>query len=84
MVRCENHIVAVSEPKKSKNKDVSNGENLFEAPMDEVLGGLPRYFQDRSSMLIEPKQPINLGTEESPKIIHVAQSFSTKEKEQFA
>jgi hypothetical protein len=36
--------VAVSEPKNSKNKDVSNGENLIEAPMDEVLGSLPSYF----------------------------------------
>lgn len=41
-------------------------------------------FQDRSSVLIEPTHPINLGTEESPKIIHVAQSLSTEEKENFA
>ena len=29
-------------------------------------------------------QPINLGIEESPKIIHVAQSLSTEEKAHFA
>ena len=77
----ENHIVAVFDPQKSKNEGVSNGENLSEAPTDEVLGSLPRYFQDRSSVLIEPMQPINLGAEESPKIIHVAQSLSVEEKE---
>jgi hypothetical protein len=58
----ENHIVAVSNPQKSKNKGVSNGENLSEAPADEVLGSLPSYFQDRSLVLVEPTQPINLGT----------------------
>ena len=50
----ENHIVAVFDPQKSKNKDVSKGENLPQAPTDEVLGSLPSYFQDRSSILIEP------------------------------
>ena len=50
----ENHIVVVSEPKKVKNKDVSKGENLPEVPEDEILGSLPSYFQDRSSVLIEP------------------------------
>ena len=40
----KNHFVAVSEPSKSKNKDASKGENLFEAPEDEVLGILPSYF----------------------------------------
>ena len=75
--------MAVSDPQKSKNKDVSNGENLPEALADEVLGSLPSYFQDRSSVLIETTQPINLGTKESPKIIHVAQSLLTEEKDGF-
>ena len=64
----ENHIVVVSRPKKSKNKDVSKGENLPEAPEDETLGSLPSYFQDRSSVLIEPMRPINLGTKALPQI----------------
>ena len=34
-------------------------------------------------VLIEPTQPINLGIEESPKIIHVGQSLSTEEKVHF-
>ena len=58
----ENHIVAVSEPKKVKRKDVSDGENLSEAPEDEILDALLSHFQERSSVLIEPTQPINLGT----------------------
>ena len=49
----ENHIVAVSDPQKSKNKGISNGENLLEAPKDEVLSSLPSYFQERSLVLIE-------------------------------
>ena len=40
----ENHIVVVFDPQKSKNKGISNGENLSEAPADEVLGSLPSYF----------------------------------------
>ena len=79
----ENHIVVVYKPKKVKNKDVSKGENLPEAPEDEILGSFPSYFQDRSSVLIEPTQPINLGIEASPQIIHVAQSLSAEEKERF-
>ena len=52
--------------KKVKGKDVSKGENLFEVPKDEVLIHLPYYFQDRSSILIEPKQEVNLGINEAP------------------
>lgn len=79
----KNHFVVVTKFQNSKKKDVSKGENLLKAPKDEVLGSLPRYFQDRSSVLIEPTQLVNLGTKEFPKIIHVAQSLSAEEKEQF-
>lgn len=34
--------MAIFEPKKSKNKDIYNDENLLEAPMNEVLYSLPR------------------------------------------
>ena len=50
----ENHIVVVSEPKKVKTKDVSKGENLSEAPEDEIFHALPSHFQEKSSMLVEP------------------------------
>ena len=43
----ENHIVAVSEPKKVKIKDVSKGENLSEAPEDEIFDALPSYFSGK-------------------------------------
>ena len=61
----ENHYVVVSKPKKVKRKDISKGENLFEAPKDEALDHLPSYFQDRSLVLIEPTQAINLGMDEA-------------------
>ena len=66
----ENHIVAVSEPKKIKT---SKGENLSKAPKDEIFDALPSHFQERSSILIETTQPINLGTKEHPHMIHLAQ-----------
>lgn len=40
----ENHLVAVSEQKKSKKSEISKGENLFKVLEDEVLGSLRRYF----------------------------------------
>ena len=69
--------------KKVKRKDVSKGENLSEAPKDEVLDSLPSYFQDRSSVLIEPTQAVNLGTNEAPQMVHLAQSLSSQEKEAY-
>lgn len=34
-------------------------------------------------MLIEPTQPVNLGTDEHPQIIHLAQLLSKEEKKEF-
>ena len=78
----EKHIVELLEPKKVKIKDVSKGENLSKVPMDEIFDALPSHFQERSSVLIEPTQPINFGTKEHPHIIHLAQSLSPREKEE--
>ena len=72
--------VVVSKPKKVKRKDVSKGENLSKVPEYEVLDHLPSYFQDRSSVLIEPKQAINLGVDEAPQMVHLARSLSSQEK----
>ena len=69
--------MAVSKPKKVKRRDVSKSKNLYKAPKDEVLDHLPSYFQDRSSMLIEPTQVVNLGTNEAPQMVHLAQSLSS-------
>ena len=40
----ENHIVVVSKPKKVKIKNVSKGENLSEAPEDEIFDALPSHI----------------------------------------
>ena len=77
MWQCQNQ-------KKQKRKNVSKGENLSEAPKDEVLDCLPSYFQDRSSVLIEPTQVVNLGTNEAPQMVHLDQSLSSQEKVAYA
>lgn len=41
----ENHIVALSDPKKVKRKDVSKGENLSKAPKDGRLDILPTSYE---------------------------------------
>lgn len=79
----KNHIVAVSESKKEKIKDVPKGENLSEALEGEILDILPSHFKERSSILIEPTQLVNIGSQEIPHIIHVAQSLSTEELKYF-
>jgi len=79
----EKHIVVVSEPKKVKTKDAFEGKNLSKAPEDEIFDALSSHFQEWSSVLIELTQPINLGIEEHPHMIHLAQSLSPKEKEEF-
>lgn len=56
--------MAILEPKKVKIKDVSDGENLPEAPEGEMLDILPNHFQERSSVLIEPAWPVNIRTKE--------------------
>lgn len=58
----ENHLVAVSDPKIVKIKDMSEGENLSKEPEDGKIDILHDHFQERSSMLIDPTQLINLGT----------------------
>ena len=53
--------------KKNKIKDVFEGEKLFEG------------LEYKSLVLIEPTQPIKLGIEKSPKIIHLAQYLWVEE-----
>lgn len=55
----------MSELKKVKIKDVLEGENLFESPKGEMLDILPSHFQDRSLVLIEPTQPMQIGIEDT-------------------
>ena len=48
-----------------------------------IRDSLPSYFQERSSVLIGPTQPININTKEVQNIIHLAQSPSKEENKSF-
>lgn len=59
----ENHIVALSNPKIVKIKDISNGENLYEVLEDEGFNlPLSALHQEKSTVLAEKCNPVNLGT----------------------
>ncbi|GLJ55837.1 hypothetical protein SUGI_1198920 [Cryptomeria japonica] len=79
----ENHTVALSDPKKVKRKDISEGENLSEAPEDGRLNILPTSYEEKSSMLVEETIKTNIGTEEVPHNIFLAQSLTESEKSKF-
>lgn len=66
---------------KVKKKDVSNSENLFEAPEDRRLYVPP--LKEISISLVEMIEEINLGTPNNPKIIHFAASLSKYDKDEF-
>lgn len=76
--------MAVSKSIIVKIKDVPKGENLSEAPEGEILDMLPSHFQERSSILIEPTQLVNIGSQEALDIIHLAQSLSVEELKDFS
>ena len=52
-------------------------------PNDGILDTLPNYSEERSSILIEPTKKVNIGTTKNPKIIHLVESLSCIEKEEF-
>ncbi|GLJ21626.1 hypothetical protein SUGI_0402520 [Cryptomeria japonica] len=79
----ENHTVALSDPKKVKRKDVSEGENLSEAPEDGRLDILPSSYEEKSSMLVEETIKTNIGTEEVPHNIFLAKSLTESERSKF-
>ena len=71
----ENHTVALSDKKKVKRKDVSNGENLSEVPEDEGFNlPLRAIHQEKSAVLAEKCNPVNLGIEETPHITFYVES----------
>jgi len=68
----------------SKNKDISNSENLSEAPKDGRLDPLPNLtHQERSSILIEPAEAINVNTGDNPRMVHMAKALTEHEKPAF-
>lgn len=75
--------MAILDHKKVKTKDISNGENLLEAPNDERLDTLPKHYQERSPFLIEPTQSINIDTEATTKTIHLEKSLTEQERPEF-
>jgi len=80
----ENCLAAVSNHKTVKRKDASDGENPTVAPDDGMLDTLPSdMYQERSQIVVEPIEPMNIGTEEQPKIIHFAKSLTPPEKTRF-
>lgn len=58
----ENHCTETLDQSRIKKRDISNGENLLEVQKDGNLDILPVYFEERSSILIEPIKVINSGT----------------------
>lgn len=79
----ENHSMAVFDPKIVKIKNASDGENLIEPPKDGRFDILPQHYHERSSVLIEPTQSINIGTTEKARILHLAASMTDTEKLDF-
>lgn len=79
----ENHLMVVLDHKIVKRKDISNNENLSEVLVDERLDTLPEHYQERSPILIEPTQSINIGTTEIAKTLHLAASLIDQEKPSF-
>lgn len=65
---------------KVKREDISDGENLLEVPDDGRFDTLPEYYQEMSSILIEPIKVVNIVTSNSPNILHPATSLSEHEK----
>lgn len=80
----ENQLIALTlDQEKVKRKDVSDGENLFDAPEDGRFDTLIGYFQERSSILIEQIEAVNIGTPDHTKILHLATSLSEQEKHNY-
>ena len=79
----ENHHVPVLEPKKVKISDASKGENPIVAPKEERLDTLPEHEEERSPILIEPTEKVNIGIELDLKFIHLAASLTPLERKDF-
>ena len=62
----KNHFVVVFEQKRVKEKMCLRVKNYLRHMRMRYWVAFPTIFQDRSSVLIEPTQPLKLGTEKSP------------------
>ncbi|GLJ20675.1 hypothetical protein SUGI_0376620 [Cryptomeria japonica] len=79
----KNQSMVALDHKKVKLKDASTRENLFKAPKDGRLDTLLGHYQERSPILIEPTQSINIGTTEIAKNIHLTESLTEEETSEF-
>jgi len=74
----------MSDRKTIKRKDTSKGENPTLAPNDGRLDTLPDdMHREKSHIVVEPTELVNIGIEEQPKIIHFAKSLTPPEKTKF-
>lgn len=76
----KNHNVALSDYEKGKKKDVSQGENLSQAPKDGGFNLPIIEYQEKSTILVEDSKPINVGTTKAPKVTYHATSLDPKER----
>lgn len=75
--------MVVLDLEKVKIKNMSNGENLSEAPKDGIFETFLEYYHERSSVLLEPTQFINIGTTKKEKTLHLATSMTEQENSEF-
>lgn len=53
------------------------------APKEERLDTLPKHYEERSPILIEPIEKVNIFLELEPRVIHLAKSLSSDERKEF-
>jgi hypothetical protein len=72
--------VALTNPKIVKRKDISNGENLSEAPEDEGFNlPLSALHWEQSAILAEKCTPVNLGMDDKPQVTYYVESLQEGE-----
>lgn len=79
----ENHFMATLDQSKEKTKGISDSENLLQVSEDGKFNIFPAYFQERSIILIEPIEAVNIDTSKDPKILHFAASLSKRERKEY-
>lgn len=77
----ENHTMTLSDPKIVKRKDVSEGENIYQAPKDEGFNiPLSAMHREKSVVLEKKETLVNVGTKEAPKITFYVESLLGEEQ----
>lgn len=79
----ETHSLATLDLEKVKRKDISNGENLLVVLKDGRFDTLPRYYQERSSILIKPIEEVTIGTVDLNLAIYLSKLGRQKYSELF-